>query len=165
MSEIMVGLVSDTHGWCDPQLAEAFEGAESILHAGDIGHESVIEELEAIAPVHAVRGNIAGGPLRFLPLEVRVEVGPRVVVIRHICGSPKRPNKAARELIARERADLILVGHSHIPIVQRVAGALWVNPGAAGRQGFHDMRFAARLRVNSDTGELALDRVHLGARV
>ena len=160
----MVGIVSDTHGWLDPQLLEAFEGAELILHAGDIGDEEVLEQLEEVAPVKAVRGNIDGGPLRFLPLDVCVEVNGRTIAMRHIAGSPKRPNRATRELIMRTKADLVVVGHSHIPVVARVADALWINPGAAGFQGFHDLRFAARLRVDA-AGEMSLERVHLGPRV
>ncbi len=164
MGEVMVGIVSDTHGWLDPQVIEAFEGADLILHAGDIGDEAVLTELEKVAPVKAVRGNIDGGPLRFLPLEVCVDVGDRTVVMRHIAGSPRRPNRATRELLGRTDPDLIVVGHSHIPVVARVGDALWLNPGAAGFQGFHDMRFAARLRVD-ETGEMSLERVHLGPRV
>ncbi len=160
--KISIGIVSDTHGWVHPFLAEAFEGVECILHAGDIGREEVIEELEEIAPVHAVKGNIDGGDLRFYPEEVVKEIGGKRIGIRHICGSPKSPNKATRAFIKREKLDLLIVGHSHIPVVGRVLGTLWLNPGAAGKSGHHDLRFAARLHITD--GEIEMDRIHLGER-
>lgn len=159
----LVGLVSDTHGWTHPFLAEAFEGAELIVHAGDIGRPEVIEQLEEIAPVVAVKGNIDGGDLRFLPLERVEEVAGVRIAVLHIAGSPRSPRPAARQLLRTERPDVIVVGHSHVPVVGRVQGALWVNPGAAGRDGHHDLCFAARLHIPAD-GEIALDRVHLGLR-
>src|SRR5690554_1504085 len=96
-----IGLISDTHGWLDPRFHELFSNVDVIIHAGDIGDEDVLRELETIAPVVAVRGNIDGGPLRFLPLEEMVEVNTRRFAILHIAGSHKSPNRAAREFLAR----------------------------------------------------------------
>lgn len=158
-----VGLISDTHGWLDPELVQLFAGCEVILHAGDIGEEAVLGELGTIARTEAVRGNIDGGALRHLPLTRVVEVHGRRIALLHIAGSPTRPNKAARELIKAEAPDVLVVGHSHIAVAGRVHGTLWINPGAAGRQGFHDKRFAALLHIAQD-GTLSLDRVHLGPR-
>ncbi len=163
MERTTIGLVSDTHGWLDPELHIAFQGVSHIIHAGDIGQEAVIEELATIAPVMAVRGNIDGGPLRFLPLDASLECHGRTIVALHIAGNPKRPNKAARELLTRTLPDVIVVGHSHIPVVAKVHNTLWINPGAAGREGFHQERFAALLHVDHD-GTLSLDRVLLGPR-
>lgn len=165
-SEIVasIGLVSDTHGWLHPYLLEAFRKCELIIHAGDIGGKGeVIEELETVAPVAAVKGNIDGGDLRFLPLERVEEVAGKRIAILHIAGSPKRPRKAARELLARERPDVIVVGHSHVPVVSKVKNAIWINPGAAGREGHHHERFAGILHIKSD-GNFAMDRVLLGMR-
>jgi putative phosphoesterase len=159
----MVGLVSDTHGWVHPFLHEAFEGAELIVHAGDIGRPEVLEELETIAPIAAVKGNIDGGDLRFLPLERVDEVAGVRIAALHIAGSPRSPRPAARNLLARESPDVLVVGHSHVPVVGRVNGALWINPGAAGREGHHDLCFAARLLIGAD-GEIGLERIHLGVR-
>jgi putative phosphoesterase len=159
----MVGLVSDTHGWFDEQLVTLLDGAAMILHAGDVGRADVLSALEAIAPVVAVRGNIDGGELRGLSLERVVEVNGRRIGALHIAGQPQRPKAAARAMIQRERLDVLVVGHSHIPVVGRVDGALWINPGAAGREGHHDLRFAARLWISPE-GELALERLHLGPR-
>ncbi|MFP4599742.1 MAG: metallophosphoesterase family protein [Persicimonas sp.] len=163
---ITLGILSDTHGWLDPELVDVFRDYEvdRIIHAGDIGKEDVLEQLDQIAPLEVVKGNIDGGELRFLPEEVVFDVGPRRIAMRHIAGSPRRPRKAARELIARERPDVFICGHSHIPVVGKVGDTLWINPGACGRHGFHDQRFAALLYVDKDTGEFQMERIHLGPR-
>ena len=166
MGTTTIGLVSDTHGWLDPELVEIFEDYEVdlIIHAGDIGDESIIDELDAVAPVHAVRGNIDGGDLRFLPEEEHIDVHGRTFAVLHIAGNPRRPKKRARELIERERPDVFICGHSHIPVVDRVDETLWINPGAAGRHGFHTQRLAAMVHVDEETGELSMDRIELGSR-
>ena len=161
---IKIGLISDTHGWLDPGLADLFEGVDMIIHAGDIGHQDVVDQLKAIAPTHAVKGNIDGGDLRFLPENLTVQVGPQTIGCRHIGGSPKRPNKATRLFMAEDNLDIIIVGHSHIPIVTKIHGTLWINPGAAGRHGFHQERFAAFLYIDDQSGELSMERICLGAR-
>ncbi len=158
-----IGVVSDTHGWLDPELVDVFDGVDHIVHAGDIGDVEVLERLREVALTTAVKGNIDGGELRFLPVEEILEVNGKRIALLHIAGSPKRPRKAARELLARERPDVLIVGHSHIEVVGRVGSTLWINPGAAGRQGFHHQRTAALLHVEED-GQLALDRVVLGPR-
>lgn len=159
-----IGLISDTHGWLDPRFHELFANVDVIIHAGDIGTEDVLHELESIAPVAAVRGNIDGGPLRFLPLEQIVEVNTRRFAILHIAGSHKSPNQAARELLRRRLPDVVVVGHSHIPVVSKVGAVLWVNPGAAGRHGFHHERHAALIHVGFPQARVTMDRIFLGPR-
>jgi uncharacterized protein len=161
---VTIGIVSDTHSWLDPQLLEMFHGVDRILHAGDIGDMAVLEALEQVAPVISVRGNIDGGEFRHLPLTHVEEVCGKRLGLLHIAGNPNRPTQAARKMLAKERLDVLIVGHSHIPVVGRVGQTLWLNPGAAGREGFHDLRFALLLHIDSETGELALDRLHLGTR-
>jgi hypothetical protein len=167
LSKITVGVLSDTHSFLDPELVKVFReyGVDVIVHGGDIGDEAVLDQLEEVAPVHAVRGNIDGGELRFLPEEETFEIGPTRWCLRHISGKPSRPTRAAREFISREKPDVFVCGHSHIPVVGRVGdGTLWINPGACGRVGFHHDRFALLMYVDEDTGELEMDRIHLGPR-
>jgi len=167
MAQIKVGILSDTHGWLDPELVDVFRDkqVDLLIHAGDIGTQEVVDQLESIAPLQVVKGNIDGGELRFLPEICVFSVGPRKIVLRHIAGSPRSPNMAARALIAEHQPDIFICGHSHIPVVGRVKGALWVNPGACGRVGFHDLRFALFLYVDEDSGALEMERIHLGSRV
>lgn len=163
-SSVTLGILSDTHGWLDPALAEIFvQQADMIVHAGDIGRRDVLDRLEAIAPTRAVRGNIDGPEFDDLPLEHIETIAGHSVALLHIAGSPKRPKRAARDLIARESPDILIVGHSHIPVVGRRESTLWINPGAAGRQGFHAERFAALLTLTPEASP-ALSRIELGPR-
>lgn len=125
---MLIALVSDTHGYVDPRLEIAVEGAEAILHAGDVGGAVVLERLAEFAPVHAVRGNNddkIGG--LGLPLHVDVELGGVRFHIVH-----QRPHAKPRD-----GTDIVVFGHSHRPLIEHRGGLLWVNPGAAGRAGFH----------------------------
>jgi putative phosphoesterase len=155
-------LISDTHGYLDPAIAERFAGVEMILHAGDVGQEAVLTELRHIAPTVAVRGNVDGGAWgRELPLETVVEIGGMRIALLHIAGNPKNPHADALDLIRREQPDLLLVGHSHIPVIERKHGTLWVNPGAAGKQGWHQERTCMLLQIGI---ERTIDLISLGKR-
>lgn len=162
-ADTAIGLIADTHGWLDPAIHEQFAGVAHIVHAGDVGDKAVLEALARIAPVTAVRGNIDWGPLQDLPLTALVTVAGLRIASLHIAGSPLKPNAQARDVIARLRPDVLLVGHSHIAVAGRVGGTLWINPGAAGRQGFHERRTVAILRVAAD-GERRLFEIDLGPR-
>lgn len=160
---VRLGLVSDTHGWLDPALAAHFAGVDLIVHAGDVGDPHVLAALEALAPVLAVRGNIDGGRLAELPLAATRDVrGVRVAAL-HIAGPPGRPNADARALVAAEAPDVLVVGHSHVPGFSRIGGTLVVNPGAAGRHGFHARR-TAYLLARIEGADWQAWRIDLGPR-
>lgn len=130
-----VGIVSDTHGLLRPELLERLAGVEHILHAGDVGGAELLEALEGLAPVTAVRGNTDGGEVSGrLPEVARVELaGVSIVVVHgHQHGSPT-PLKLAG---AHPEAGLVVFGHSHVPVVERVGSVLAVNPGSAGPRRF-----------------------------
>jgi putative phosphoesterase len=155
-------LLSDTHGYLDSAFAERFADVEMILHAGDVGSEAVLDGLRHIAPTVAVRGTVDGGAwARELPLETVVELPGTRVAMLHIAGNPARPHPDALHLIARVTPDIFLVGHSHLPVIERKHGTLWVNPGAAGRQGWHPERTCMLLQLN---GERTIDFIRLGKR-
>lgn len=160
---VRLGLLSDTHGWLDPALRAHLAGVERILHAGDVGSPAVLEALGELAPVTAVRGNIDGGALRDLPIEAVVSVAGIRIALLHIAGPKHRPNATARALLERERPDVLVVGHSHIWTVARNGATLWLNPGAAGHEGFHAERTAALLDL-SPGAEPRLWRIALGPR-
>ncbi|MBV9773071.1 MAG: metallophosphoesterase family protein [Gemmatimonadetes bacterium] len=132
-----VGIISDTHGLLRPEVFTVFEGVEHILHAGDVGPADLLTELEAIAPVTAVWGNTDGWEARGrVPEVARVELeGVRVTVVHGMqVGSPT----PARIAAAYPDAELVVFGHSHRPVIERVGTLLAVNPGSAGRQRFRD---------------------------
>ena len=141
-----IGLVSDTHGLFDPVLATVFARCAAILHAGDVVRPAVLEALEAIAPVTAVRGNNDVAPaLDRLPETALVPVGPLTALVVHDLGPREAPKPPARAVIARRRPEIVVHGHSHRPGAAVVDGRLFVNPGSAGPRRFTLPRTAAVL--------------------
>jgi len=130
---MVVGLIADTHGLMRPEALKALSGVDLILHAGDVGESAVLDALWAIAPVHAVRGNVDhdGAGLRdslLLQLDgVQVHLSHG-----HELGSP-----TPAALAARYQADVIVYGHTHRSLVTHVGPTLVINPGAAGPPRFH----------------------------
>ncbi len=145
-----IGLLSDTHGWLDPQLALFFKECDEVWHCGDIGDVGVSDQLESSYKLRAVHGNIDGGELRRNYPEVQVLEceGVKVVMI-HIGGYPGHYALGIKALLQRERPKLFVCGHSHIAKVQydKQLECLHINPGAAGRSGFHHVRTAVRFTI------------------
>jgi len=150
---VIVGLVSDTHSLVRPEIFRALEGVELILHAGDVGGQAVIDALSAIAPVQAVYGNTdpPGEPGLKARLSLDIEGFSIHVSHGHELGSP-----APEKLLARYKADVIVFGHTHKPLVERFGARLVVNPGAAGPRRFHLRPSVARLTVRLGRADAAI---------
>lgn len=131
-----IGVVADTHGCADGALLAALEGCDHIVHAGDVG-PGVLERLAALAPVVAVRGNCdRSGPPAALPTVAWLEAaGFRLAVVHRLEDAPA------------EGWDILAFGHTHEPTLAWREGRLLLNPGAAGRRGFHPYRTAALLEL------------------
>lgn len=146
-----IGLLSDTHGWWDDRYLQYFEPCDEIWHAGDIGTLEVAQRLADFRPLRAVYGNIDGQELRRLyPQTLRFTVDGAEVVMKHIGGYPGRYDPSiAGSLLARPPR-LFISGHSHILKVKydKTLGLLHINPGAAGRQGFHTVRTLVRFCID-----------------
>ena len=129
-----IGVISDTHGYFDGRVGAYFDGMEHIIHAGDIGKAAIIERLEAIAPVTVVTGNVDwGGPLdRVYQRTERLAVAGYIIYVTHIGDKPA----ALVAHLPDPRPDVYIYGHSHIPLIERLQGVLFVNPGAAGKPRF-----------------------------
>lgn len=159
-----VGIVSDTHGYFHPALAEAFADVDLILHAGDLGDLSVLDALEALAPTKAVWGNVDGRAIRRrVPEHQRLDVGGLDVWMTHIAGHPGRWQQGMGTKLRADTPDVFVCGHSHILRVERVkplGDMLFINPGAAGRQGLHQKKTCLRLRI-ADHVAKEVDVVHL----
>ena len=138
-----IGLISDTHGFLDPKVPEIFAGVSHILHAGDIGDDSIIVELEAIAPVTAVLGNTDSSPT-FRITEV-VALAQRKFFVHHIV-NPHALKENLQLQVARERPDAVLFGHTHKAFCETIGGVLYLNPGYAGKPKFGAERTVAILR-------------------
>jgi putative phosphoesterase len=149
----VIGLISDTHGLVRPDVHTALAGVELILHAGDVGGDDVLDELEIIAPVLAVWGNtdLPGDPR--LTGAIRHTIGGVSIHVSHghELGTP-RPEK----LIEEYSADVIVYGHTHRPLVARADGRLVVNPGAAGPRRFDIAPSVARLTIVRGRAECEL---------
>lgn len=139
-----IGVISDTHGLLREQVRSKLQGCDMIIHAGDVGSPSVLEELRRIAEVVAVRGNMdtgswAGelGEMEYLNVE-----GKEIGVVHNIDTLDLDPAAAG--------IDVIIYGHSHKPAVEWKDGILYLNPGSAGPKRLHLPVSMAFLRIGTE---------------
>lgn len=133
-------MLSDTHSFLHEKVFDFFRDCHEVWHAGDIGDSETAGRLHDFKPLRAVYGNIDGGLLRQEYREHLLFYCEQVKVFMiHIGGSPGRYNPGARQIILREKPGLVIAGHSHILMVKydHKYGHLYINPGAAGKSGFH----------------------------
>ncbi|MDE3200997.1 MAG: metallophosphoesterase family protein [Acidobacteriota bacterium] len=128
---MLIGVVSDTHGLLRPEVAPALVGVEYILHLGDVGNDSILAELERIAPVHAVRGNIdlSGTPAKLPETDVLLFECHYVYLLHNIGALSLDP--------AAAKFSAVLYGHSHQPHIGHQKGVLYFNPGSCGPRRFN----------------------------
>jgi putative phosphoesterase len=132
----LIGLISDTHGLLRPEAVAAMHGCDQIIHAGDVGRPEILDELRAIAPVVAVRGNVdIDAWADRLP---ETAVSGNIFVIHDVKQIQTLP----------PGCDIVVSGHSHKPGQQERAGILYVNPGSAGPRRFRLPITVARLHPN-----------------
>ena len=157
-----LGILSDTHGYFHPRLPEVLGDVDLILHAGDLGNEAILDRLEGLAPTRAVWGNVDGQSTRLrVPEHQRFEADGLSFWMTHIAGRPGRWQRGMGRALRDDTPDVFICGHSHILRIERVdalGGMLFLNPGAAGRQGFHQVKTCVRLLL--DGGELRQAEVH-----
>jgi len=127
-SSLTVGVISDTHGLLRPEVLKTFQGVELILHAGDIGGDDILEELQAIAPVLAVRGNMDYGAwVSDIPASRAVKIGSKRFFLVH---DPAHIDVDPAE----GKFHAVIFGHTHRPHVETQEGVLLLNPGSAGHR-------------------------------
>ena len=132
---MLVGVISDTHGFYDPCVPLLLEGVEHILHAGDIGKGRIVEQLSVIAPVTAVRGNNdRHGPEAEYPEFETLNLGGCSIYLTHIVKVPKDGDSVGLEVYLEQGADVVVFGHSHIALHESRGGLTFFNPGAAGKR-------------------------------
>ena len=152
---LRLGVISDTHGYLDPQIHRIFQGVDHILHAGDIGPNSLVLELETIGPVTAVLGNTDMG-LTYRETE-RVKLGGLDFLVHHIV--EVHGLREAMTRLTSNPPDVVVFGHSHKPHQQWLGGTLFLNPGYAGKPRFNMPRTVAVLRI--EDGKPQIDFVPL----
>ncbi len=148
-----IGLLSDTHAYWDEKYALYFAGCDEIWHTGDIGSPEILSRLELIKPVRAVHGNIDGHLIRTgCPKHLRFQIEEVDVWLTHIGGYPGRYAPEVRPEIFQHPPKLFICGHSHILKVQydKSLNLLHINPGAAGKQGFHAVRTLVRFVIDGE---------------
>ena len=161
---MVIGILSDTHGYFHPSLPTYLENVDLILHAGDIGTDEILDKLEAIAPTRAVWGNIDGQSLRHRSVEHdRFSVEGLSFWMTHIAGHPKAWQRGMGKTLSENTPDIFICGHSHILRVERVPSLqkmLYINPGAAGWQGFHKVKTCLRLHIENGKAK-EVEVIHL----
>lgn len=145
-----VGIISDTHGLLRPQAIAALRGCDRIIHGGDIGKPQILEELSALAPVTAVRGNNDKGSWAGnLPETLRLEIdGVRIYVLHDLAQLDIDPQETGMRVVVS--------GHSHRPLIAERDGVLFINPGSAGPR---------RFRLPIAVAELVIDGQSVTPRI
>jgi len=146
-----IGLIADTHHYLDPAVFKHFENCDEIWHAGDFGTSEISDELKAFKPLRGVYGNIDGYDIRSeFPEDLIFTCEQVKVFIKHIGGYPNRYAPGFKNTIVKERAQLFISGHSHILKVMfdEKLQCLHMNPGAAGKQGWHKVRTIIRFVID-----------------
>ena len=146
--------ISDTHGLLRPQALAVLAGCAPIIHAGDIGRPDELARLGALAPVHAVRGNVDHGAWSAnLPVTQRIEID--VIYVLHILAD-LNPQAA-------DNVDAVIYGHSHQPKIETKNGTLFLNPGSAGPRRFRLPITVGRMtaehgKLHAEIVELSVER-------
>jgi putative phosphoesterase len=160
-----IGLLSDTHGFLDEKVLNYFADCDEIWHAGDIG-DGVAHRLSAEKNFKAVFGNIDGKEIRaHYPEFMEIEISNCRILITHIAGIPPRYTPVVRSRIKSYKPHVLICGHSHITRVSKddKNQLLYLNPGAAGQHGFHQIRTIMKFEV-SDGRIKELVVIELGKR-
>lgn len=147
-----IGVLSDTHGHLPKEVYEFFKDVDLIIHAGDIGSVDVLNELQAFKKTVAVYGNIDDFDVVVLTEKVEnIEIEGLKIMVTHIGGYPNRYERGIKELIEIGRPNIFISGHSHIlkVISDSKYSLLHINPGAAGRQGIHQISTLVRFTIDS----------------
>lgn len=159
---IRIGVIADTHGLFDHAILRHFKGVGHILHAGDIGDRSVLTQLEVIAPVTAVSGNVDGYGKSGVKAETLIELAGKRIAIRHILYEGGKLTKEGRAFLERERPDVCIFGHTHQPKIEWFGSTLLFNPGSAGPKRFTLPRGLGILTI--EQGTITPTHIALGNR-
>lgn len=161
-----IGIISDTHSYLDKQVFEYFKDVDEIWHAGDIGVNTVTDQLKNFKPLRAVFGNIDGHELRAeFPEDLIFNIDDCKIFITHIAGAVGVYNQRVREIIKQEKPNILVCGHSHILKIMRDEkfNLLHINPGAAGVHGFHKMKTILRFEIENGKPQ-KMELIELGLR-
>ena len=146
-----IGLISDTHHFLDETVFEHFKNCDEIWHGGDFGTIEIADKLNAFRPLKGVYGNIDGPDVRKMyPEQLVFKCEDVTVMMRHIGGYPPKYNRETKKELLIHQPQLFISGHSHILKVMydEKLQCLHMNPGAAGKQGWHKVRTLIRFVID-----------------
>lgn len=145
-----LGLLSDTHGFLDKDILKFLSTTDEIWHAGDIGSMQVVDALQSIKPLRAVYGNIDSSDIRLtFPKIQQFTIEELKIFMTHIGGYPGHYERNIKTALKESGAKIFIAGHSHIlkVISDKELDLLHINPGAAGKSGFHQLQTAIRFEI------------------
>jgi len=146
-----IGLLSDTHSYLDQKVFEYFKECDEIWHGGDIGDAAVVNNLEKFKPVRAVFGNIDDKEMQVrFPEDNWFKCEELTIWMTHIGGAPPNYNPRIKKILKDRVPDIFICGHSHILRIKKdpnYKNMLYLNPGAAGNHGFHQIKTLVRFEV------------------
>jgi uncharacterized protein len=146
-----IGLISDTHYFLDPSIKDHFKNCNEIWHAGDFGNIAIASSLKEMKPLRGVYGNIDAYDIQSVyPLQIVFFCEKVKVMMRHIGGYPPRYNPETKKELLIHRPQLFISGHSHILKIMYddKLNCLHMNPGAAGKQGWHKIQTLIRFVID-----------------
>jgi len=149
-----IGLLSDTHSFLDEAVFKHFDSCDEIWHAGDFGNVQLVDSLASFKPLRGVYGNIDGKEVRAMfPEQNRFMCENVDVYMIHIGGYPTRYQPVVKNIMFNDPPKLFISGHSHIlkVIYDKEFSCLHLNPGAAGKQGWHKVRTLLRFVIDGDS--------------
>jgi uncharacterized protein len=161
-----IGLISDTHSYLDDAVFKHFDKCDEIWHAGDFGTLELADQLAAFKPLRGVYGNIDAKDIRMsYPEHLRFKCEEMDVWMTHIGGYPGKYNPRIKDELYKNPPKIFIAGHSHILKVMydKKIGTLHLNPGAAGKQGWHKMRSLLRFCISEEKIH-TLEAIELGIR-
>ena len=164
MKKVLV--ISDTHSYIDDRIIKYASEADYVIHAGDIGSFDVIRKLKSVSEVLFVYGNIDGNEIRSESNKFEFfKINDLKILLTHISGKTPKYNKETLIKIKEHNPDLLIAGHSHILKIQydKINKLIFLNPGAAGRHGFHLKRTMLRFEIKLNKIE-NLEIIELGSR-
>tara|TARA_Y200000002_G_scaffold102703_1_gene83379 strand:+ start:547 stop:1053 length:507 start_codon:yes stop_codon:yes gene_type:complete len=159
-------VISDTHNYIDDRIIKYASEADYVIHAGDIGTFDVIRKLKSVSKVLFVYGNIDGNEIRSESNKFEFfKLNNLKILLTHISGKTPKYNKETLIKIKEHKPDLLIAGHSHILKIQydKINQLIFLNPGAAGRHGFHIKRTMLRFEIKLNKIE-NLEIIELGTR-
>ena len=164
MKKILV--LSDTHGYIDSRIEEYAKNSDEVWHAGDFGSLEVLKKLKKISFLRGVYGNIDNHYLRISLSEFEIfEVEKLKVLLIHISGNSKNLSSKVDTLINSHKPNILVCGHSHILKIEylKSKNILYLNPGAAGKYGFHKIRTMIKFEINNQSID-NMNVIELGKR-